>query len=63
MYLLLEIRIFLKTIQIVLSCLPAGRSAKAAANPTSKTKLNKIVLTEMINSTIIPHKILTFVGK
>jgi lipopolysaccharide/colanic/teichoic acid biosynthesis glycosyltransferase len=36
MSLLLEIRIFLKTIQVVLSCLPlgrAGRSAKAAANP------------------------------
>jgi hypothetical protein len=32
MSLLLEIRIFLKTIQVVLSCPPAGRSAKAAAD-------------------------------
>jgi hypothetical protein len=42
MSLLLEIRIFLKTIQIVLSCLPAGRSAKAAANLTSETQTNDL---------------------
>jgi lipopolysaccharide/colanic/teichoic acid biosynthesis glycosyltransferase len=35
MSLLLEIRIFLKTIQVVLSCPPTGRSAKAAAKSNS----------------------------
>jgi len=36
---LLEIRIFLKNIQIVLSCLPAGRSVKAAVKRISDLKL------------------------
>jgi hypothetical protein len=36
---LLEIRILLKTIQIVLSCLPAGRSVKAAVKRISDLKL------------------------
>jgi hypothetical protein len=35
MSLLLEIRIFLKTIQVVLSCPPTGRSAKAADESNS----------------------------